>query len=131
MHTKGLGLDQVHLSVLLFDYKIVYIEVSLTVSKMRSNILRHISHIRYHSAGYVAPILASSLYFELLWKHERVHCSIVHGREIKYFRNILTFNVDAAPPRCLRQDRVPFRDLWSEYLFLCYWPLLFCFWLRQ
>ena len=41
--------DQVHLSVLLFDYKIVYIEVSLTVSKMRSYILRHISNIRHHS----------------------------------------------------------------------------------
>jgi len=63
-----------------------------------------------------APILASSLYFELLWKHERVHCSIVHGREIKYFRNILTFYVDATLPRCLRRDWVPFRDLWLEWL---------------
>ncbi len=52
----GEGRNKVHLSVLLFDNKIVYIEASLTVSKMRSNILRHISHTRYHSAA--MPLLS-------------------------------------------------------------------------
>ena len=31
-----------------------------------------------------------------LQKHERVHCSIVHGVKLKHFRNILAFiNIDA------------------------------------
>ena len=55
-----------------------------------------------------APILASSLYFELLWKHERVHCSIVHGKEIKYFSEYSNLLCRCRAARCLRRDRCHF-----------------------
>ena len=93
------------LSVLLFDNKIVYIEVSLTVSKMRSNILRHISHTRYHSAA--MPLLSLHHRCTLSSCGNMKGCTLVSFMEEKLsiFRNILTFFVDAALLRCLRRDR--------------------------
>ena len=85
--------DRVHLSVLLFDYKIVYIEVSLTVSKKRSYILRYISHIRHHSRR---NSLATCHRCTLSSCGNMKGCTVVSFMEEKLsiFRNILTFYVD-------------------------------------